>query len=968
MSNAVLLLDQDVDDLATVSFVDEALMVAILRCRFRKKKIYTAVGEILLSLNPFEAIRQPLPNAVANVEPGRPAHSPKPAEWSLPHISVSASRVYQNLLERHHAQCCIFSGESGSGKTEASKLFLSHLMQISNGDHELEQKILIMNPLLEAFGNAHTSLNHNSSRFGKFIQLTFADTGKVTGAKISEYLLEKSRITHRNPGESNFHIFHTIMSDLPAQLLKKLKLDSGATYEYLDDVQARQRPPVNGHLQNYRDLCDALSVVGFSKDEQYHIFTILAAILCLGNVKFTEDPGGKIPFCTDTERFVKNAASLLETERQNLRNQLQNLEIYSRGEVICRPYSKSEAEDCRDSISKALYNRLFRWIIHRINEMLLPKTPAEKSEKIPSVLLNVGILDVFGFENLRTNSFEQLCINLANEQLQHFFNLKVFQQEQNEYESEGLGVDKVTYRDNIDLLHMFLDRPIGILSLMDEECHFPQGSDASLVIKFQHHFASHASRFRSTFRPAPGQAPVLPTFTICHYAGDVLYNAKGFLEKNRDSLPERLCVLLQSSPHAIVSTLFQAKVSRTGSLVFGQKLEPAPVPAGTKKAEHGAGFGRSTRKKLTLAYQFKASLTALLDELHQSETYFVRCIKPNIEQIPNKFDSSHVLTQLRHAGVLEAVWIRRQGFSYRPTFSEFMARFRGLFNQSFDRPMTLIEKILEPYGCQSWHLGKTKVFVKYCVADDLASRLRLRETAAKKIQRWFRNCMWRKRIQQEAAERINLAAGSSGTFSGAHSEASTYHSEHSQSADHIDGYSLADAQQVSQWFKDCVYEQLASGVAQAKKKTQTGRLHKTDWFFTNLNRRDAEALLRNRTVGCFLVRSNQSDFNVLVLSFKAPERCRHYLIDFLPNDKMMVRGESIAHSNLAELLVYYQSHSLSNYTGYLTEAYSFRNPAKVDEGRHGTPKKKLQPAEYDQLPPQKKFSRSRKSGKCGDRR
>ncbi|OWA53056.1 Myosin-IIIb [Hypsibius exemplaris] len=552
-----LLLSLDADDLAAVSFLDEAMIVAILKCRYRKKVIFTFIGEILLSVNPFERIshrRKSLREAPSRV-PG----------YTKPDISVTANRVYTGLMESKRSQCCIFSGESGSGKTEMSKMFLSHLMRRCAGEPELESKIILFNPLLEAFGNAKTSLNDNSSRFGKFIELQFNGTGKVIGAKICEYLLEKSRVTHRSAGETNFHIFHHMLSTFSAEQLKKFKLNGVTNSGYLADSLAD--PSSERTARKLDGLTEGLTTIGFSLAEQDAIFSILAAIIHLGCVKFDDHPETGQPFERSSQKSIRNSASLLKIDRVRLHNQLQNLEIYSRGEVISRPYTRTEAEDCRDSISKALYNRLFGWLIYRINQVLA-------APKSTQATLTVGILDIFGFENLKTNSFEQLCINLANEQLHNFFNTKIFKQEQQEYAEEGLDMESIAYRDNSDLLikpyhkTCFLDRPIGILSLIDEECHFPQGSDSSLVTKFTRNFGNCRSRFRSSFYPVPERELPEPSFTISHYAGEITYSVRGFLEKNRDSLPDRVVVVLQSSTHSVVSSLFNASLARERARSF----------------------------------------------------------------------------------------------------------------------------------------------------------------------------------------------------------------------------------------------------------------------------------------------------------------------------------------------------------------------------------------------------------------
>ncbi|OWA53060.1 putative Myosin-IIIb [Hypsibius exemplaris] len=499
---------------------------------------------------------------------------------------------------------------------------------------------------------------------------------------------------------------------------------------------------------------------------------------------------------------------------------------------------------------------------------------------------------------------------------------------------------------------MFLDRPIGILSLIDEECHFPQGSDSSLVTKFTRNFGNCRSRFRSSFYPVPERELPEPSFTISHYAGEITYSVRGFLEKNRDSLPDRVVVVLQSSTHPVVSSLFNASLARTGSLIFNRPSSAAESNAKTpaagawvpgESAPPVAAFGRSTRKRLTLGFQFRTSLAALLEKMNHCETHYVRCIKSNPDQKAGKFDSEYVLHQLRNSGVMETVWIRRHGFPYRPTFEEFSRRFRGLFNVAPDGGVSaLIDSVLAPYGSHNWYLGRRKVFIKYAVADDLAGRIRLRDVAARRLQKWYCCCLLRRRNAEAKSRAKKKQPGLSGSSQLTTERRkmdddfeSDNYQQNSSPSSHTDSCcDDPDSYEVCQWFKDCVYDQL-------NPSRLVGRVAEPKWFFENLSRQDSEVLLRNQSVGCFLVRISQSDANVLVLSFRAPERCRHYLIDRVGRDKLGVRGERDLHDDLAGLLDYYRRHPLSNYTGYLSHFYGHQPPNRM----------KNHSSEYDQLPP-----------------
>ncbi|GAV03225.1 hypothetical protein RvY_13683-2 [Ramazzottius varieornatus] len=952
---SVLLVDFDVDDLTSVSLIDEEAIVSILRYRYRKHKTVTLIGEIFLSLNPFGGRRQSFSGTVRKKACIRPSSQG-------PSIATLSQRIYRKLTKStveplSRAQCCVFSGDSGSGKTEASKTFLRELLAKCPGRGDLEAKIIAFNPLLEAFGNAKTSLNNNSSRFGKHIRLNFDSSGKVLGATLSGYLLEKCRLTRQNPGESNFHIFHLLFSSLSDQKLQKLKLDRFTRYRYLPGLG---RKTAVGPLTSQPScaangmLAEMVCAAGFSKREQKFMTVVLAAVLSIGNIRFGEDPGGSTPFVAQTEVYLRNVSELLELDASNFRNQLQNLEIYSRGEIISRPYTKAEAEDCRDSIARALYSRLFSWIIHRINQDLTCGLPSRTEDQH-----NVGILDIFGFENLTCNSFEQLLINLTNEQLHQLFNFKIFKQEQQDYEDEGLDRNLIAYNDNANILKLFLDRPIGLLSLIDEESHFPRGSDRTLAEKFEHHFRRNPL-FQCSIQPIANASSTYSldeklstSFSIRHFAGEVVYEIEGFLEKNRDSLPgtfikgggtqtetkmtfvaDRIALVFQTSRNPLVSLLFQAIISRTGSFMFDDK---EATPGASRTSGHP---GRSTRKRLTLGYQFRGSLLALIDQLKASDTSFVRCIRPNKEQKPGKFDDAYVLTQLRNSGVLETVWLRRQGFPYRPSFNEFGSRFRGLLNEPHDDLLTLIDSSLLHYGNSSWHLGKTRVCIKYEVAEDLARRIALRDKAARTIQRVFRKyrrCLQMMRKQERVkqpevtacpplyATSLHIARG---VYTGqdtpeTHPDDSAYSpSEHE--------YAYADADQVCQWFKDCVYDQL--GPQKNRRVVQITRKNVPTWWFDHLTRQEAEDLLRAKSAGTFLVRGTKDTPSVLVLSFRATPSskcCRHYLIDLADEKTFAVRGEKITHPSLPDLLNYYRQNPLSNYDGYLTIPYGQEIPIQV---------------------------------------
>ncbi|KGL87363.1 Myosin-IIIb, partial [Charadrius vociferus] len=517
------------------------------------------------------------------------------------------------------------SGESGAGKTESTKLLLQHIMNLCKGNSQLEQQILQVNPLLEAFGNAQTVMNDNSSRFGKYIQLRFQNN-TVRGAKLSEYLLEKSRVVRQDTGERNFHIFYYMFAGLSSEEKEMYGLLDPSLYRYISGRFGTE-DVAQCWKQKYQEVCNALDMVGFQEQEQVDMQAILAGVLSLGNVTFEpEERNGSVKVSEASWGWLKAAAVSHKSQLACC--------------VPCSPWSSSVScccylcADARDSIAKVAYGRVFRWIVCKINELLAEKVDPEVE------LSEIGILDIFGFENFAVNRFEQLCINLANEQLQHFFNHHIFQLEQAAYKEEELPWETITFNNNEPILKLLLAKPLGLLSLLDEQSAFPQATDKTFVDKLN-------SSFKGNLHFQPGRGHVLG-FSILHYAGKVQYSAGGFLEKNRDTLPATVRGLFINSVTPLLSVLFTGKILHVGLWqCFGLLIFLCP-------GQH--------------------SLMMLMERMYSANPHFVRCIKPNSQKEPGVVDSQVVLLQLRYNGLLETIRIRRDGFSWRPSFEEFAER------------------------------------------------------------------------------------------------------------------------------------------------------------------------------------------------------------------------------------------------------------------------------------------------------
>ncbi|XP_042658011.1 myosin-IIIa isoform X4 [Tyto alba] len=776
---------EEVDDLATLEVLDENTVTEQLQKGYAKDQIYTYVGDILIAVNPFQ-----------NIDIYSSQHSKlyigAKRTANPPHIFAVADIGYQSMVTYNSDQCIVISGESGAGKTQSAHLLVQQLTVLGKANNRtLQEKILQVNNLVEAFGNAGTIINDNSSRFGKYLEMKFTCGGTVVGAQISEYLLEKSRVVHQAVGEKNFHIFYYIYAGLAEK--KKLahyKLPEYRPPRYLQNDHFRivQDFMNNSFYKSQFELIEqCFKVIGFTLEELGSVYSVLAAILNVGNIEFSAVVSEHMIDKSNISNPValENCASLLCIQADELQEALTSHCVVTRGETIIRPNTVEKATDVRDAMAKALYGRLFSWIVNRINTLLKPDKHLSGNDGG----LNIGILDIFGFENFKKNSFEQLCINIANEQIQFYFNQHVFAWEQNEYLYEGVDARVIEYEDNRPLLDMFLQKPMGLLSLLDEESQFPQATDRTLVEKFE-------DNLKSKYFWRPKRVDL--TFGIYHYAGKVLYNASGFLAKNRDTLPADIVLLLRSSENNLTRQLATHPLTKTGNLahtkskttISYQIWPPQKSVSHTKNEAGDTGHHpreTTNMKTQTVASYFRYSLMDLLSKMVVGQPHFVRCIKPNNDRQANKFDKEKVLVQLRYTGILETAKIRRQGYSHRILFANFIKRYYLICYKTNDDPPVSPETcaaILEKARLDNWVLGKTKVFLKYyhveqlnlmrketvdmiiliqaCVRGWLCSRRykkikEQREQSAIKIQSVARGYLLRKK-RKELTETRNKAA------------------------------------------------------------------------------------------------------------------------------------------------------------------------------------------------------------------
>uniref|UniRef100_A0A8C1BU69 non-specific serine/threonine protein kinase n=1 Tax=Cyprinus carpio carpio TaxID=630221 RepID=A0A8C1BU69_CYPCA len=718
----------DVDDLATLEVLDENTITEQLQRRYAKEQIYTYVGDILIAVNPFHKSELYTPEHSKVYIGAKRTSNP-------PHIYAVADIAYQSMVSYNADQCIVISGESGAGKTESAHLLVQQLTVLGKANNRtLQEKILLVNSLVEAFGNACTVINDNSSRFGKYLEMKFTCGGTVVGAQISDYLLEKSRVVHQAVGERNFHIFYYIYAGLAER--KKLghyKLSDSKTPKYLHNENVQLVPDIVGNAfykEQFETVEQCFKVIGFTLEELGTVYSILAGILNAGDVEFTSVASEHQTDKSNISNMavLESAASLLCIRADELQEALTSHCVVTRGETIVRSNTVEKATEVRDAMGKALYGRLFSWIVNRINSLLKPDNDNQEEDKG----LNIGILDIFGFENFKRNSFEQLCINIANEQIQFYFNQHIFAWEQDEYLNEDVDARVIEYEDNRPLLDLFLQKPMGMLALLDEESRFPQATDQTLVEKFEDNLKS-----KNFWRPKR----VDLGFGIHHYAGKVIYNAGGFLAKNRDALPADIVLLLRSSENELICKLVTHPLTKTGNLAHTKGKAAGSARIGTQQSQRTINFAKSigdtthhprettNMKTQTVASYFRYSLMDLLSKMVAGQPHFVRCIKPNNDRQAHKFDREKVLIQLRYTGILETAKIRRQGYSHRILFNNFIERYSILAFRANEEPAVNPETcavILEKAKLENWVLGKTKVFLKYYHAEQL--NLMVRQT------------------------------------------------------------------------------------------------------------------------------------------------------------------------------------------------------------------------------------------------
>ncbi|KAJ7651650.1 P-loop containing nucleoside triphosphate hydrolase protein [Mycena polygramma] len=699
-----------VSDMTLLTTISNESINDNLQKRWTNAEIYTYIGAVLISVNPFRDLGIYTEETLQKYRGKNRLEVP-------PHVFSIAETSYYNMNAYHENQCVIISGESGAGKTEAAKRIMQYIAAVSGGQdssiQEIKDMVLATNPLLESFGCAKTLRNNNSSRHGKYLEIMFNTHGEPVGAQITNYLLEKGRVVGQIENERDFHIFYQFTKGATSDQREMFGLQGPEAYVYTSQSNCLDVSDIDD-VEDYQETIKAMQVIGLSPEEQTEIWRMLAIILWLGNVQFNEmDDGNSTIADTGVTDFV---GYLMEVDAALVQKVLTSKIVETqrggrRGSVYDVPLNPSQASSARDALAKAVYNNLFEWIVSRINVSMKPRSAHSQI---------IGILDIFGFEIFEDNSFEQLCINYVNEKLQQIFIELTLKTEQEEYVREQIKWNPIKYFNNKIVCDLIEERrPPGIFAALNDACATahadPTAADSSFMqrasgLASNPHFESRGSQF-----------------LVRHYAGDVMYNVSGMTDKNKDSLNKDLLDLIAGSANQFLQTLFPDR----------------PDP-------------NSKKRPPTAGDRIKASAGALVDNLMKAQPSYIRTIKPNQNRSGSEYDTKAVLHQVKYLGLQENIRVRRAGFAYRNTFEKMVERFYLLSPQtSYADAKSGCEQILKDTGIakDEWQMGVTKAFIKNPETLFALETMRDRywHNMAGRIQRAFRNYM---RYKHECARRI----------------------------------------------------------------------------------------------------------------------------------------------------------------------------------------------------------------------
>ncbi|XP_067264645.1 unconventional myosin-Ib isoform X2 [Chanodichthys erythropterus] len=672
-----------VGDMVLLEPLSEESFIENLNKRFDHNEIYTYIGSVVISMNPYKSL--PIYTA-EKVEEYRNRNF---YELS-PHIFALADEAYRSLRDQDKDQCILITGESGAGKTEASKFVMSYVAAVCGKGQEVnkvKEQLLQSNPVLEAFGNAKTMRNDNSSRFGKYMDIEFDFKGDPLGGVISNYLLEKSRVVKQPRGERNFHVFYQLLSGASDDMLKKLKLDRDfSKYNYLSLDSAT----VNGldDAASFRTVRNAMQIVGFMEDEVQSVLELVAAVLKLGNIEFKPESrvNGFDESRVKDKNDLKEMCELLGIEQSVLERAFSFRTVEAKMEKVSTTLNVAQAYYARDALAKNLYSRLFSWLVNRINESI--KAQTKKRKKV------MGVLDIYGFEIFEDNSFEQFIINYCNEKLQQIFIELTLREEQEEYIREGIEWTNIEYFNNAIICDLIENNKNGILAMLDEECLRPGTvTDETFLDKLNTVCAEHQhfeSRLSKNSKFLTDHSLPHNCFRIQHYAGKVLYRVEGFVDKNNDLLYRDLSQAMYKANHSLIKLLFP-------------EGNPAKV---------------NLKRPPTAGFQFRASVGTLMKNLLTKNPNYIRCIKPNDKKAAHIFTDSLVCHQVRYLGLMENVRVRRAGYAFRQVYESCLERYKMLCKQTWphwrgparEGVEVLLTDLQVP--AEEFAYGRSKIFIR----------------------------------------------------------------------------------------------------------------------------------------------------------------------------------------------------------------------------------------------------------------
>ncbi|XP_015255924.1 PREDICTED: unconventional myosin-VI-like isoform X7 [Cyprinodon variegatus] len=738
--------NKHVEDNCSLMYLNEATLLNNVRVRYSKDKIYTYVANILIAVNPYYDIPKLYTAETIKQYQGRSLGT------LPPHVYAIADKAYRDMKVLKMSQSIIVSGESGAGKTENTKFVLRYLTTSYGTGQDIDERIVEANPLLEAFGNAKTVRNNNSSRFGKFVEIHFNEKNAVVGGFVSHYLLEKSRICRQSSEERNYHIFYRLCAGAPEEIRQKFHLSSPDTFRYLSrgctrffatkdtDRQIMQNRKSSEHAKSgplkdpllddhgdFNRMCVAMKKIGLGDTEKLDLFRVVAGVLHLGNIDFEEagSTSGGCNIKNQSGQALEYCAELLGLAEEDLRVSLTTRVMLTaggaKGTAIKVPLKVEQANNARDALAKATYSRLFDHVVTRVNQCF----PFDSSANF------IGVLDIAGFEYFEHNSFEQFCINYCNEKLQQFFNERILKEEQELYQKEGLGVNEVHYVDNQDCIDLVEAKVLGILDILDEENRLPQPSDQHFTDTVH---SKHKNHFRLTI-PRKSKLAVHRNvrddegFIIRHFAGAVCYETTKFVEKNNDALHMSLESLVSDSKDRFIRELFE---NSTNSRDVKQKAGKL-------------GF-------ISVGNKFKTQLNILLDKLRSTGSSFIRCIKPNLKMVSHQFEGAQILSQLQCSGMVSVLDLMQGGFPSRAPFHELYNMYQKYMPPKLTRldPRLFCKALFKALGLDEndYKFGLTKVFFrpgKFAEFDQImrSDPEHLAELV-KKVNKWLIHSRWKK--------------------------------------------------------------------------------------------------------------------------------------------------------------------------------------------------------------------------------